>query len=464
MSNEKHLNAIEPVHSSTDSINIVKTDVEDGEIFKKGEGIEDFRTVGWVHTAVIFLKLIFATGVLTIPSAMYTLGAFPGAINVLGWQGLNTWCALVQGQFRNNHPGCHSIADMGQLVGGRVVKEITGILFLVAFVIVGASGMVGVSTALNALSNHSLCTNYFSIIAAIMIGVCASVRKFEKIAWITWAGFISVFVAVFIVVVGVTTLDRPAAAPQTGDFDFGYHVISHPTFAAGITAASTIFCSGAGTSAFLPVMSEMKNPRDFSKAVNWTMGIVTAAYLSFSLVVYKYCGKWVASPSLGSAGPLVKKIAFGVGLIGLCVSGALYVHVSAKYIFVRILRNSRHLQSNTLVHWSTWLGTVLGMTIASFLIASGVPIFNYLLSLAGSLAFAPLALGLPGWLWIYDHADYIRGKWWQKVMYGLHVILILISIFLTIGGTYGVIVQIMDAYRDGTISSAFSCADNSNSS
>lgn len=80
---------------------------------------------------------------------MFTLGALPGAINVLGWQFLNTWCALVQGQFKVNHPGCHSIADMGQLVGGRIVKEITGILFLVAFIIVGASGMVGVSTALN---------------------------------------------------------------------------------------------------------------------------------------------------------------------------------------------------------------------------------------------------------------------------------------------------------------------------
>lgn len=104
------------------------------------------------------------------------------------------------------------------------------------------------------------------------------------------------------------------------------------------------------------------------------------------------------------------------------------------------------------------------MTVISFLIASGVPIFNYLLSLAGSIAFAPLALGLPGWLWIYDHADYYKGNVWQKIMYLLHVILIGISIFLTIGGTYGVIVQIMDAYKDGTISSAFSCADNSNSS
>jgi hypothetical protein len=139
MLDEKHQDTIAPAQGSTESVDIGKVDPEnDGEIFKRGEGIEDFRTVSWIHTSVIFLKrkttpapyiyreprtdyhviVIFATGVLTIPSAMYTLGAFPGAINVLGWQGLNTWCALVQGQFRNNHPGCHSIADMGQLVGG----------------------------------------------------------------------------------------------------------------------------------------------------------------------------------------------------------------------------------------------------------------------------------------------------------------------------------------------------------
>jgi hypothetical protein len=47
-----------------------------------------------------------------------------------------------------------------------------------------------------------------------------------------------------------------------------------------MAAASTIFCSGAGTGAFLPVMSEMKNPKDYKKAVNWCMGFVTAAVSS----------------------------------------------------------------------------------------------------------------------------------------------------------------------------------------
>ncbi|RSL55934.1 hypothetical protein CEP53_006932 [Fusarium sp. AF-6] len=434
------------------------------EVFKSGDGNVEFRTVGWIHASVIFLKIIFATGVLTIPSAMYVLGALPGAINVIGWQALNTYCAIVQGNFRNSHAGCHSIADMAEKVGGVWLREVVGVVFLVTFAIVGASGIFGSSVALNALSNHAICTNYFMLVATIAVFILASVRKFEKIAWLTWVGFLSVFIAVFIVVVGVTTLDRPAAAPQTGDYEFGYHTIGNPTFVAGITSAATIFCSGAGTSAFLPVISEMKRPRDYNKAVYLCMGIVSASYLSFSLVVYRWCGKWVASPSLGSAGGTIKKVSYGIGLAGLLVSACLYIHVAAKYMFVRLLRNSPHLQKNSVVHWSVWFACTLSMSIVSFLLASGIPIFNYLLALAGSLTFAPLALGLPGYLWIYDHQHYRTASAWKMVVYYLHWVLIGIAAFMTVGGTYGVIQQVIDAYANGEIASAFSCGDNSGSS
>ncbi|KAF4420089.1 hypothetical protein F53441_14401 [Fusarium austroafricanum] len=435
--------------------------VDDGEVFKQGDGVVDFRTVGWIQASVIFLKVIFATGVLTIPSAMFVLGALPGAINVLGWQALNTYCAIIQGNFRNAHAGCHSIADMANVVGGIWLKEVVGVLFLVTYAIVGASGIFGTSVALNALSNHALCTNWFMLVATIAVLILASVRKFEKIAWLTWAGFLTVYIAVFIVVVGVGARGgRPAAAPQTGHYDFGYHVIGNPTFVAAITSVSTIFCSGAGTSAFLPVISEMKRPRDYNKAVYLCMGIVTASYLTFSLVVYKYCGQWVASPSLGSAGETIKKVAYGIGLTGLLVSACLYVHVAAKYLFVRLLRHSEHFQQNTVTHWAVWLGCTTFMSAVSFLIASGIPIFNYLLALAGSLTFSPLALGLPGYLWIYDHQHYRKGKMWQVVVYYLNWLMIALSVFLTIGGTYGVIQNIIDAYAHGLIGGAFSCENN----
>ncbi|KAI3395897.1 hypothetical protein diail_682 [Diaporthe ilicicola] len=459
--------AITPVPArSSGSIDAGKLENADDafEVFKKGEGTVDFRTVGWVHASVIFLKVIFATGVLSIPLAMYVLGALPGAINVLGWQFLNTYCAIVQGNFRNSHAGCHSIADMAKVVGGAWLKEVVGVLILVSYAIAGASGIFGTSVALNALSDHAICTNYFMLVATVAVFILASARRFEKIAWLTWVGFVSVYVAVFIVVVAVTQLDRPAAAPKTGDFELGYHAIGAPTFVAGITSVATIFSSGAGTSAFLPVISEMKRPRDYNKAVYLCMGIVTASYLAFSLVVYRWCGQWVASPSLGSAGGTVKKVAYGIGLVGLMVSACLYIHVAAKYMFVRILRDSAHLQRNSAVHWSVWLACTFAMSAVSFLLASGIPIFNYLLALAGSLTFAPLALGLPGYLWVYDHQHYRRGNWWQVTVYWLNWLMILLAVFLTTGGTYGVVQNIIDAYAQGLIGGAFSCADNSGSS
>lgn len=102
-------------------------------------------------------------------------------------------------------------------------------------------------------------------------------------------------------------------------------------------------------------MSEMKNPKDYKKSIYAAQAIVNGSYLSFSLVVYAWCGMWVASPSLGSAGQTVKMVSYGIALPGLIASSIVYLHIAAKYVFVRVLRNSVHLQSNTVTHWTVWL-------------------------------------------------------------------------------------------------------------
>ncbi|EME48687.1 hypothetical protein DOTSEDRAFT_57995 [Dothistroma septosporum NZE10] len=438
-------------------------DYEEHEVFRK-DGEVNFRTVGWPRASVIFLKVIFATGVLSIPTAMVSLGAIGGALNVIGFGMLNTYSGVITGDFRNRHPYCHSVADMAMEVGGIWLREITGILFIIAYILCTGSGILGVAIGINALSTHAACSVWWAFLATIVVALAASVRKFHQIGWLTWAGFLSIFAAVLIVVVAVTTRDRPAAAPQTGEYDLGYHAVpSGVTFAAGVVASCTIFVSSAATSAFLPVISEMRNPKDYRKALFVCMGLVTAAYLAFSLVVYRWCGKWVASPSLGSAGQTVKMVAFGVGLIGLVVSACLYLHIAAKYVFVRILRGSKHLQANTFVHWGTWLSCTFGLAALSFILAQAIPIFNYLIALTGSLCFAPITIALPGWLWLHDHMSYRRGTAWQQIAFWFHVLLIPLGLFFLVAGTYGVIEQIVQAYADGLIGSAFSCADNSGS-
>lgn len=191
---------ISPVLSN-DHASVEKGSVRDDnfEVFRD-DGDVAFRTVGWIWATAIFLKIIFATGVLTIPTAMAALGSFPGAINVLGWQAVNTYSGVLMGDFRNRHAGVHSVADMASIVGGKLLREIIGFLFIITWVIVAASGIVGASTALNALSEHALCTNYFTLIVALVMAGLAAIRKFEHIGWLTWVGFVTIYAAVLIVV------------------------------------------------------------------------------------------------------------------------------------------------------------------------------------------------------------------------------------------------------------------------
>ena len=54
---EKTVDAISPARAS-ESVEAIKLENGDDrfEVFKQQEGVVDFRTVGWIHASVIFLK------------------------------------------------------------------------------------------------------------------------------------------------------------------------------------------------------------------------------------------------------------------------------------------------------------------------------------------------------------------------------------------------------------------------
>lgn len=354
-----------------------------------------------------------------------------------------------------------ALADMCGHIWGRIGKELVGLQILIAQILISAAGIVSISTALNALSEHSTCTVAFSAIAAIIITLFATIRTFSRIGWLTWLGFSTFFVAVFIFTVAVTQQDRPAAAPQTGTFDLGWHAIAYPGFIAGITATANLFICTSGSSMYLPVIAEMRKPRDYPKAILTAGILVTAIYLTFSLVIYRYCGVYLSTPAFGSAGELFKKISYGIALPGLIIGVGIYQHVACKLLFVRLLRDTRHLQENTTTHWSTWIGANVAFGVLAFIIAEAVPILNYLLGLAGSLCFAPFSLVFPAALWMYDFREYRRSNLEKKTIYGLHCGIVVLGLFLVVSGTYGTAKSIQMAFANGLIGKVFDCADNS---
>jgi amino acid permease len=135
-------------------------------------------------------------------------------------------------------------------------------------------------------------------------------------------------ILVFVVTISVGIQDRPAEAPQTGPWESDWQLIGHPTFSQGVAAVSTLIFACSATSAYFAIVCEMRDPRDFSRSVITAQVISTIVYLIVAVVVYYFCGSAVASPALGSAGPLIKKIAYGLALPGLLVTTTICLHVS----------------------------------------------------------------------------------------------------------------------------------------
>ena len=71
----------------------------------------------------------------------------------------------------------------------------------------------------------------------------------------------------------------------------------------------------------------MRDPRKYSRSVLLCQSVISIVYITVGVVVYYYCGSHVASPALGSAGHVVKKVSYGLAFPGLAVSVVLYVHV-----------------------------------------------------------------------------------------------------------------------------------------
>ena len=127
--------------------------------------------------------------------------------------------------------------------------------------------------------------------------------------------------------ISVGVEDRPAAAPQTGPWKSDFKLFQSPSTADAFAALSSIVFAYAGTPAFFNIVAEMRDPRHYTRSLAICQGTMTAVYITIGCVVYYYCGSYVASPALGSAGKTMKKVSYGLALPGLIVTTMLYVHV-----------------------------------------------------------------------------------------------------------------------------------------
>lgn len=157
------------------------------------------------------MKTQIGLGVLAIPSVFDTLGLAPGVIALVIIGCITTWSDYMVGAFKRNHKQVYGIDDCGQLMAGRIGREILATTFCLCkdasairrtsltsytvFIFVSGSGMLGISIGLNSVSEHGACTAIFVAVAAILGFCLASIQTLGKISILTWIGLICILIA-----------------------------------------------------------------------------------------------------------------------------------------------------------------------------------------------------------------------------------------------------------------------------
>ncbi|KAF9887418.1 hypothetical protein FE257_010273 [Aspergillus nanangensis] len=433
-----------------------------GEITDEGP---NYRNVGFLGTVILMMKTQIGLGVLSVPTAFNVLGIIPGVICLCVIASITTWSNYVIGQFKTRHPEVYGIDDAGALIFGPVGRVVLSVAFCLYWIFVTGSGILGISIGLNAVSTHAACTAIFVAVSALLGFMFSSVRTLGHITWLAWIGLPCILTAILIVTIAVSIQSHPPSTPTPSlPWTSDYKLLAHPTFTSAIAAIASLVFSFSGVPGFFAIVSEMRSPRQYTAALLLCQAGVTAIYTVIGCVVYYYCGSEVASPALGSAGGLVKKVAYGFALPGLVVTTTIVTHIPAKYIFVHILRGSKHLTSNSATHWMVWLSCTAGVTVVGYIIASAIPEFDTLVALIGALLGTLMCFQPMGCMWLYDNwgrGDRRSTRWWVMVCWSVFVVVL--GSFLMVAGTYGAVVGVRDSYQASGGSTAFSCADNSNS-
>ncbi|WWC62324.1 uncharacterized protein I303_104920 [Kwoniella dejecticola CBS 10117] len=444
------------------AVDITTHDEVFGDIKQDGP---NYRNVGWMGAIVLLLKSQIGLGVLSLPFALMTLGIVPGILCLVAIAAIMTWSGYCVGVFKLKHPQVYSVVDVGEIMFGRIGREVFAAIYCIFMIFVVGSAIVGASIGLNAVSLHGTCTAVFVAVSAILGFLLASFRTLGKISWLGWVGLVSIVSAILTVTIAVGVQDRPALAPQTGEWDKDFHVIGQPTFLQASSAISSLILAYAGVPTYFSIAAEMRDPRLFNRSMFISNAIITSVYIAIGTVVYYYCGQYVASPALGSAGVLMKRICYGLALPGLYVTVTIYLHLPAKYIFLRFMKGSRHLNSNSFVHWAVWLSCVFACTAIAYIIASAIPVFGSLVGLIGALFGTFFCIGLMGAMWIFDNKDRRQTvkTLGYRALFFMNAFLVLLALYLMISGTWGAVQDIIDSYNADGGQSAWSCKDNSNS-
>lgn len=404
-------------------------------------GIQKFNQLGWKRLTIVLIVEAVALGSLSIPSTFATLGMVAGVICCVGLGLIAVYTSYIIGQVKVKFPHISNYPEAGRQMFGRWGYELLYVMLCLELLLSAGSHCLTGTIAFVNITGSSICSLVFGVVSAIILFIFAVPPTFSEMAILGYIDFASVILAIGITIIGTGV----EATNSTGlaAVNWSAWPKENLTFSEAFIALSNIIFAYSFALCQFSFMDEMHTPSDFPKSI-WALGLTEIfIYTLTGALVYAFVGQDVQSPALLSAGSLLSRIAFGVALPVIFISGSINTVVLGRLIHGRMFESSNIRFINTKMGWITWLVLILVLTILEFVVAEVIPFFDDLLSVISSLFVSGFTFYFPAIMWFM----FIRkGSCFapqNMLLSVINAIILIVGLVVLVAGTYSSIVDIV---------------------
>jgi len=310
---------------------------------------------------------------------------------------MTLWGGMLTGSV---NPPYRCATSLGQLahvaIGPRAGKLVDVMAYIVLMLRLG-SFIILLTNSWQAMDyKNEYCGPIAGLIACALLLLPNQLRSMDQLAITSAVAFVTIVITIAICVNSIVTDER--------DFPIVVEAVnSNSTVFEFFSALGDFSFALAGQSIFVQIMSEMKRPEDFSKALIYANVLCVTMFLLTMVTFYGYLGS--------KSGVDVLLDVIPDGATKVVAAASLFIHMVLSYIISsQVLTRAvldRFVQSalkepNTLQARLWWLGTSTIIMAVAFTFANLIPIYTELVGLIGNLMFAPLSYMLPCIMFLYE--------------------------------------------------------------
>ncbi|KDN52260.1 hypothetical protein K437DRAFT_221056 [Tilletiaria anomala UBC 951] len=431
--------------------------------------------MSWQRTAALLFGEYVCLAILAVPSSFAVLGMAGGILTVLGIGLVTLYTSLTLWQYCLKYPEQLNIAEIGGRIfsrtpGGfsRTAFELTAIILLLNNIfLMGLHTLTGaeIINTLVTSPGSGWCSVALSVIVMVLCAVATLPRQLNQVAVMGIASAASMAISILLVLIFTGIQGRHPAGVDASSSAPVLLTVWAPegiTFVEGFNAALSITFLWIGQITYPTFIAEMRDPREFPKAL---YALTAVEFLLFSLVgifVYAFCGQYTGAPAVIVLAPTYKKIAFAFVFPTTVIIGVIYASVAAKYIFARIFAGTKHYDHHTTLGWAVWIAVVFAIWLLGWVVGESIPFFGSLISLMSALFDSFIGFIF----WTFAYLEIKRGQLWKgqpllrKAETLFNCALVPVGIFMLGPGTYTSVQAIIDSYATGAIKAPFGCTSN----